>query len=100
MPDDFLMPDDFTLHNLPDNFLCLMPVDYFTLPNTPVHQIADLSFCLLYREAEEDYEFRRQELVGNFDEMMRKREQEYQRKLDETSGLLLANDLKVSVVYS
>lgn len=47
------------------------------------------------REAEDDFEFRRQELVSDFDEVMRKREQEYRMKVDETSGILLANDLKI-----
>jgi hypothetical protein len=47
------------------------------------------------RGAEDDFEFCRQELVSNFDEVMRKREQEYRAKLDETSSLLLSNDLKV-----
>lgn len=47
------------------------------------------------REAENDYEFCRQEIVSNFDEVMRKREQEYRTKLDEASNLLLSNDLKV-----
>ena len=47
------------------------------------------------REAEDNFEFCRQELVSNFDEEMRKREQEYRGKLDETSSLLLSNDLKI-----
>ena len=47
------------------------------------------------REAEDDFEFRRQELVSDFDEVMRKREQEYRSKLDEASSLMLSNDLKV-----
>ena len=41
---------------------------------------------LFFRETENDYEFRHQENV---------REQEYRSKLDETSSLLLSNDLKV-----
>ena len=50
---------------------------------------------LFFRETEDDYEFRHQENVSNFDEAIRKREQEYRSKLDETSCLLLSNDLKV-----
>ena len=52
-------------------------------------------FSIDHREAEEEYEFRRQELVSNFDEMMRKREKEHQSKLDEINTVLLANELKV-----
>ena len=52
-----------------------------------------------FREAEDDFEFRRQELVSNFDEVIRKREHEFRAKLDETSNVLLANDLKVLYMY-
>ncbi|XP_028416257.1 coiled-coil domain-containing protein 57-like [Dendronephthya gigantea] len=47
------------------------------------------------RETENDFEFRHQENVTNFDEAIRKKEQEYRSKLDETSSLLLSNDLKI-----
>ena len=52
------------------------------------------------RKAEDDFEFRRQELVSDFDEVMRKREQEYRSKLDDASSLLLSNDIKVQFIAS
>ena len=50
---------------------------------------------LFFRETENDYKFRHQENYSNFDEAIRKREQEYRSKLDETSSLLFSKYLKV-----
>ena len=50
------------------------------------------------REVEEDLDIQRQELSTGFDEVLRRRENEFRNQLDDLSATALAHEMKVCTV--